>query len=138
MFVGKIRESLPLQSIMMLTSRSSETDRVLGLELGADDYLTKPFSVRELQARVRTQLRRAHCLSDLNHSQEKTPVTCIGGLMVDDRCHKVTFNDQAIELTSTEFELLSFLGKHPDQVFLSYTITRFPFGDIIIVVMSIQ
>lgn len=113
----QIRDKLPLQAIMMLTSRSSETDRVLGLELGADDYLTKPFSVRELQARVRTQLRRAHCLSDMSQPQLQEKVTCIGKLMVDDRCHKVTFNDHAIELTSTEFELLSFLGKHPDQVF---------------------
>lgn len=118
----QLRDKMPLQAIMMLTSRSSETDRVLGLELGADDYLTKPFSVRELQARVRAQLRRVHCLTQLESSQskqEETPalVTCVGKLMVDDRCHKVTYNDSNIELTSTEFELLSFLGKHPDQVF---------------------
>lgn len=135
----QLREQLPLQAIMMLTSRSSETDRVLGLELGADDYLTKPFSVRELQARVRAQLRRAHSLQALSqlkgnndttatanghasthmngNSVQTENVTCVGKLMVDDRCHTVTFADQDIELTSTEFELLSFLGKHPDQVF---------------------
>ncbi len=116
----QVRESKPMQAIMMLTSRSSETDRVLGLELGADDYLTKPFSVRELQARVRAQLRRVHCFNQMEQSQPKPQdelVICIGQLMIDDRCHKVTYNNNNIELTSTEFELLSFLGKRPDQVF---------------------
>lgn len=113
----QIRADNPLQAIMMLTSRSSETDRVLGLELGADDYMTKPFSVRELQARVRSQLRRAHSISQTTDTNQNNFATCIGQLMVDHRCHKVTYNSQAIELTSTEFELLSFLGKHPDQVF---------------------
>ena len=117
----QLREAKPMQAIMMLTSRSSETDRVLGLELGADDYLTKPFSVRELQARVRAQIRRARCIAEFSESSLKSTehdvVTCVGKLMVDDRCHKVTFNNTDIDLTSTEFELLSFLGKHPDQVF---------------------
>ena len=115
----ELRSAKPLQAIMMLTSRTSETDRVLGLELGADDYLSKPFSVRELQARVRSQLRRVHSLAQ-SRSQEQnqeSAVTCIGDLMVDHRCHLVTYQNEAIELTSTEFDLLSFLGKHPDQVF---------------------
>lgn len=60
-----VREKKPEQAILMLTSRTSETDRVVGLELGADDYMTKPFSVRELQARVRSQLRRVHLLSNM-------------------------------------------------------------------------
>jgi len=59
----EVRQAKPLQAILMLTSRASEIDRVLGLELGADDYMTKPFSHRELQARVRTQLRRVHVLA---------------------------------------------------------------------------
>ncbi|NMP30198.1 response regulator transcription factor [Thalassotalea sp. M1531] len=113
----QLRESSPLQAIIMLTSRSSETDRVLGLELGADDYLTKPFSVRELQARIRVQLRRVHSLQGIAKTKTPDAVTCVGELMVDHQCHKVTYCDSAIELTSTEFELLSFLGKHPDQVF---------------------
>ena len=115
----QLRERKPLQAMMMLTSRSSETDRVLGLELGADDYLPKPFSVRELQARVRSQLRRVHSFEALEQSkqQPEDAVICVGKLMVDDRCHKVTYDNNNIELTSTEFELLSFLGKHPDQVF---------------------
>ena len=60
----QLRQKKPLQAILMLTSKTSETDRILGLELGADDYMTKPFSIRELQARVRTQLRRVHALAD--------------------------------------------------------------------------
>ena len=113
----QLREAKPLQAIMMLTSRSSETDRVLGLELGADDYMAKPFSVRELQARVRAQLRRVHSLQSIAVPPQVKAVTCIGKLMVDHQCHKVTYQDNCIDLTSTEFELLSFLGKHPDQVF---------------------
>ncbi len=117
----QVREAKPLQSILMLTSRTSETDRVLGLELGADDYMTKPFSIRELQARVRSQLRRVHCIeqtTQLSSTQdEQKNATCIGQLMIDHRYHQVTHKQKVIELTSTEFELLSFLGKNPDQVF---------------------
>lgn len=129
----QLREAKPLQSILMLTSRTSETDRVLGLELGADDYMTKPFSIRELQARVRSQLRRVHCIADkTTASLSSTPstdvsisekaerlqqATCIGQLMIDHSYHQVTHKENVIELTSTEYDLLSFLGKHPDQVF---------------------
>jgi two-component system alkaline phosphatase synthesis response regulator PhoP len=114
----QLRQAKPLQPILMLTSKTSETDRVLGLELGADDYMTKPFSVRELQARVRSQLRRLHASlqkDDTVNTEENA--TCIGKLLVDHRYHQVTYEDNLITLTSTEFELLSFLGKHPDQVF---------------------
>jgi two-component system alkaline phosphatase synthesis response regulator PhoP len=129
----QLRQTKPLQAILMLTSKTSETDRVLGLELGADDYMTKPFSIRELQARVRTQLRRVHALND--RSQNEVPIqnnnnprdgdqntnsnnsTCIGQLLVDHRYHQVTYKDKAINLTSTEFELLGFFCKNPDQVY---------------------
>lgn len=123
----QLRDIKPLQSILMLTSRTSETDRVLGLELGADDYMTKPFSIRELQARVRSQLRRVHCIEKtsllpasqdhISTTSEQQGATCIGQLMIDHRYHQVTHRQAVIELTSTEFELLSFLGNHPDQVF---------------------
>jgi DNA-binding response OmpR family regulator len=123
----QIRQEKPLQAILMLTSKTSETDRILGLELGADDYMTKPFSIRELQARVRTQLRRVHALADrssttttLKNTSEikhENTSTCIGKLLVDQRYHQVTYKDNAINLTSTEFELLEFLSKNPDQVF---------------------
>ncbi len=139
----QLRSAKPLQAILMLTSRTSETDRVLGLELGADDYMTKPFSIRELQARVRTQLRRVHSIekqgnhlahstdsssnTDLSNGNSKdhdnkamghdSNATCIGQLMINHRYHQVTYKDAIIELTSTEFELLSYFGQHPDQVF---------------------
>ena len=121
----QLRQEKPLQAILMLTSKTSETDRVLGLELGADDYMTKPFSIRELQARIRTQLRRVHALIDrstVDKNEHNTSVvnqdsTCLGKLLVDQRYHQVTYNDNAINLTSTEFELLDFLCKNPDQVF---------------------
>ena len=114
----QVRAAKPLQAIIMLTSRSAETDRVLGLELGADDYLTKPFNTRELQARIRAQLRRVHSMQALTKAeQQRNTVTSIGALLVDHQCHRVTYKENNIDLTSTEFELLSFLGKHPDQVF---------------------
>lgn len=123
----QIRQEKPLQAILMLTSKTSETDRILGLELGADDYMTKPFSIRELQARVRTQLRRANALTDRSQVSESdnnsentkrnNGSTCIGSLLVDQRYHQVTYKDNAINLTSTEFELLDYLSKNPDQVF---------------------
>tara|TARA_R110001583_G_scaffold182779_1_gene340910 strand:- start:18206 stop:18973 length:768 start_codon:yes stop_codon:yes gene_type:complete len=131
----QLRQTKPLQAILMLTSKTSETDRVLGLELGADDYMTKPFSIRELQARVRTQLRRVHALNDRNRNEvpiqnndnqrdsdqnENTNSdnsTCIGQLLVDHRYHQVTYKDKVINLTSTEFELLGFFCKNPDQVY---------------------
>lgn len=123
----QLRQEKPLQAILILTSKTSETDRILGLELGADDYMTKPFSIRELQARVRTQLRRVHALADRSKSNGHKPdvnnveqinnSTCVGKLLVDQRYHQVTYKDNAINLTSTEFELLDFLCKNPDQVF---------------------
>lgn len=126
----QLRQIKPLQAILMLTSKTSETDRVLGLELGADDYMTKPFSIPELQARIRTQLRRVHALNDRNNApipkdnkqlndevSQHNNNTCIGQLMVDHRYHQVTYKDKAINLTSTEFELLDYFCKNPDQVF---------------------
>ncbi|GAA6172198.1 response regulator transcription factor [Colwellia sp. KU-HH00111] len=123
----QLRQEKPLQAILILTSKTSETDRILGLELGADDYMTKPFSIRELQARVRTQLRRVHALiersngivneSSSQNAQQQNGSTCLGKLLVDQRYHQVTYNDNAINLTATEFELLDFLCKNPDQVF---------------------
>jgi len=129
----QVRQAKPLQSIIMLTSKSSEIDRVLGLELGADDYMTKPFSIRELQARVRSQLRRVHALNAKNtdhnnqsNKEESAPKespqlekskVCIGQLHVDHRYHQVTYKQKSINLTATEFELIDFFCQHPDQVF---------------------
>lgn len=115
----QIRERYPEQALIFLTSRDSEIDRVLGLELGADDYMTKPFSVRELQARVRSQLRRVKLLANLQ-AQSSSSV-CenlhIGNLMIDQSTHQIQLSGQDIELTAKEFELLHYLASHPEQVF---------------------
>lgn len=117
----KLREERPEQAILMLTSRNSETDRVVGIELGADDYMTKPFSVRELQARVRGLLRRVHLLTQLyqTQTQEKSPehYLTIGKLFIDNMSHKVSVEGKELDLTSTEYDLLKYLASHPDQVF---------------------
>lgn len=117
----QLRDKKPEQAIMMLTSRSSETDRVLGLELGADDYMTKPFSVRELQARVRSQLRKVTVLQKLrtqqNNVETAQPAISIGDLHINQMTHKTLLNGNVLELTSTEFDLLLYLASHPDQVF---------------------
>lgn len=115
----KVREVKQEQAILMLTARTSEIDRVVGLELGADDYMAKPFSVRELQARIHALLRRANLLKN-NKVQDKevdNSIICHGQLMINQRTHEVVLRDQCLELTSTEFDLLSFMARHPGQVF---------------------
>jgi len=117
----QLREQKPEQVILMVTSRNSEIDRVLGLELGADDYMTKPFSVRELQARVRSQLRRVHLLSKISQKQleKQSPeqYLVLGTLQIDNIAHRASLNGKTVDLTSTEFDLLFYLASHPDQVF---------------------
>ncbi|MFZ1728544.1 MAG: response regulator transcription factor [Bacteroidota bacterium] len=95
--------------ILMLTSKSSETDRVLGLELGADDYMTKPFSVRELQARVKALLRRAP------ETREPEEIS-VDGLWVNLRTQEVRLGEQPVDLTAREFEVLRFFIKHRNEV----------------------
>ncbi len=100
--------------ILMLTARAEEIDRVLGLELGADDYLTKPFSMRELKARVRALLRRVEMQTvDLNANQMLTT----GGLYLDQTSFEARLDDQVIDLTPKEFTLLYLLVRHPGRVF---------------------
>jgi DNA-binding response OmpR family regulator len=114
----KLRERRPEQAIIMLTAKNSETDRVLGLELGADDYMTKPFSIRELQARVRSQIRKAHLLANI-HQQPATPQQFIeqGSIRINQQTREVLCNKVSVELTATEFDLLYHLMQHPNQVF---------------------
>ena len=114
----QIREQKPQQAITMLTSKNSETDRVLGLELGADDYMTKPFSVRELQARVRAQLRKVHAVSQLQANREADSAElAVGSLVINTKQHQVLLLGESLDLTATEFELLVYFAKHPNQVF---------------------
>ena len=95
--------------IIMLTARDEETDKLLGLELGADDYITKPFSPREVTARVRAVLRRG--------SREPVEVVRAGDLVIDLRAHEVSLGGRRVELTPTEFRLLETMAGHPNQVF---------------------
>ncbi|MEO9944874.1 MAG: response regulator transcription factor [Paraglaciecola sp.] len=116
----QVRDKKPSQAIIMLTAKSSETDRVLGLELGADDYMTKPFSARELQARVRSQLRKVHVMQNVTSQATPTSdekILTIGNLQINQKNHQVVLADNTLELTATEFELLHHLASHPNQVF---------------------
>ncbi len=97
--------------VILLTARVEESDRVLGLELGADDYVVKPFSPRELVARVRTVLRRAR------RAPEVGEPLAFEGLVVDPRTREVTVDGRRVDLTPKEFELLAFLAGSPRQVF---------------------
>jgi len=113
-----VREKKPEQAIIMLTSKSSEADRVVGLELGADDYMTKPFSIRELQARVKSQLRRYHLFDDpKSGTQTSQSKITLGNLEIDESTRNVIWRNKSLELTSTEFDLLWHFAGHPGQVF---------------------
>ncbi|MBS1767430.1 MAG: response regulator transcription factor [Acidobacteria bacterium] len=98
--------------VVLVTARSEEIDRVLGLELGADDYISKPFSVRELAARVRAILRRAAFIEDTAHGQ----VLVMGPLMVDLDMHIARVEGSPIDLTRREFELLAYFLKNQRRV----------------------
>lgn len=115
-----IRQEKPAQAILMLTSKDSETDRVLGLELGADDYMAKPFSVRELQARVRSQLRKVTLVQQLSKQPPQTnpEETLITGILyIDQKSRCASLDGKELELTATEFDLLWYMARRPNQVF---------------------
>ena len=101
--------------IIMLTAKGEETDIVLGLELGADDYITKPFKVRELLARVKAVLRRTK--NNIPPLSKEKDIIKFKDLVIDSIKHQVTLKDQPLSLTSTEFKLLKFLASHPGKVF---------------------
>jgi two-component system phosphate regulon response regulator PhoB len=99
--------------IIMLTAKGEEADVVTGLEIGADDYVPKPFSMRLLLARIRAVLRRAGGAVD----ERPQSLTRVENLMIDDERHLVTYAGQQIQLTLTEYKLLRFLAQHPGRVF---------------------
>ncbi len=111
----RAKSSVP---IIMLTAKAAEADRVVGLELGADDYVVKPFSPRELVARVRAVLRR--------YEGEGAEVERIvtGDVEIDLKTRELTVADRSVELTPTEFDLLAYLARHPGQVFTRLQLLR--------------
>ncbi len=117
-----IRHDDPCIPVLMLTSKSSELDRIVGLEMGADDYLTKPFSMLELLARVKALFRRVEALEhrqirDQEKKKLKTQIIKQGMLSLDEAKRDVWVNGQSIELTAREFSLLLYFAQHPGQVF---------------------
>jgi two-component system response regulator VicR len=101
--------------ILMLTAKSEEIDKVLGLELGADDYITKPFSVREVLARVKAQLRRITFIE--NSQEESAKILNFGELEIDTDKYELKLSGKVIDLTLREFELVLFLARNKGQVF---------------------
>ncbi|MFZ4585102.1 MAG: response regulator [Acidimicrobiia bacterium] len=101
--------------IIVITARSDEIDRVVGLELGADDYVVKPFGFRELVARIRAVTRRSGALNDAEDDGESA-VTTVGALAVDRRSHRVAVDGVPVALTPKEFDLLAFLAEDPGAV----------------------
>jgi DNA-binding response OmpR family regulator len=102
--------------ILMLTAKSTELDRVVGLELGADDYLTKPFSIRELLARVKAILRRTETTAR-PRADTVTERIEINGLRIDPERREVSIDGKPVELTAREFDLLHHFASHPGRVF---------------------
>lgn len=100
--------------VILLTAKSEDTDKILGLNVGADDYVTKPFNPVELLARVRSQLRRYMQLGGGNVQESRL---VIGPVALDDRTKTVTLHDEPVSLTPREYDILKFLMEHPGQVF---------------------
>lgn len=118
----RLHSSVP---IIMLTAKSEEIDKVLGLELGADDYITKPFSVREVMARVKAQIRRIN-YAETDHSDDHQLV--FGDLVIDQEAYEVTRGGETLPLTLREFELLRFLARYAGQVFSRETLLEKVWG----------
>ena len=112
----KLREKISTP-IIMITAKEEEVDKVLGLELGADDYMTKPFGIRELLARVKANLRRTEIVETQADTQEAQNEMKIGELAINFTRYEVSKNNQVIDLTLREFELLKFLANYSGQVF---------------------
>ena len=110
----RVRQKRPDALVLMLTAKATEVDRVLGLEIGADDYLTKPFSLRELQARAKALRRRKRALAG-----EDTPASemTAGPLEIDPSGQRVRLRGDEVHLTQREFELLAFFARHPGRVY---------------------
>ncbi len=108
--------------IIMLTAKTDESDKVKGLDLGADDYITKPFSTKELLARIRAVLRRTR-------DAESKDIIEVGDLRLDTQTHRVTVSDRPLDLSPTEFRLLHFFITHPERVYTRSQLLDGVWGD---------
>jgi phosphate regulon transcriptional regulator PhoB len=111
--------------VIMLTARTETFDKVLGLEMGADDYLTKPFHIRELVARIHALLRRYGA----NSQEDPAQILTYRGIRVDLRSYRITVDDHPVELTPREIKLLVFLMQHPDRVYSRDQLLDHVWGD---------
>ena len=117
----KVRKGLGLETpIIFLTAKSTETDILTGFNLGADDYITKPFSIRELQARVKAVIKRSKTVPQI---EEQSSLN-IGNMIIDSRTKRLIIGDKRIELTRKEFEIITLLAKHPGRIFSRDEILR--------------
>ncbi len=112
----KIREKSSVP-IIILTAKEEEVDKVLGLELGADDYMTKPFSMRELLARIKANIRRISLTLSADVDKAEANIKEFGNLTIDLNRYEIRKNGTVLELTLREFELLRYLAEHEDKVF---------------------
>jgi len=124
----KLREKYNVP-VILLTAKSEDTDKILGLNVGADDYITKPFNPVEVLARVRSQVRRYTQLGSKPETKEKEAVFRVGNLELDDRTKTVLRDGDQVNLTPTEYEILKLFMQHPGQVFSPKEIYRIVWSD---------
>lgn len=111
--------------VIMLTAKSDTVDKILGLEMGADDYVTKPFHVRELVARIHALLRR----HDAHSQEDPSQIITYRGIRMDLRSYRITVDDRPVDLTPREIKLLAFLMKHPGRVYSRDQLLDYVWGD---------
>ena len=126
--LAKLREKYNIP-VIMLTAKSQDIDKIVGLNAGADDYITKPFNPVELTARVKSQLRRYMRLGGSADSAPKSSVLVNGGIELDDSSKTVTVDGEPVNLTPTELQLLKFFMENPDKVFSPKEIYRKVWND---------
>lgn len=124
----RVRADKNITPILMLTAKSEEVDKVLGLEVGADDYLTKPFSVREFIARVKAIFRRVEAMKEETDDQEKASLIHFGNVEIDRERRKVLLKGKRIDLTAKEFDLLLLFATHPGKTYTREQLLQLVWG----------